>query len=65
MCNGDTTIESPSRIEREGDHFVGGIDGSNVVHTCRDWDAIYGFAVEHRSGNHTGNFNPDKHEHSA
>jgi hypothetical protein len=63
MCNGDATIETPSRIEQEGDRFVGGIDGSGVRHTCRDWDTIFAFAVEHRSGNHTGNFNPKTHVH--
>jgi hypothetical protein len=63
MCNGDATIETPSRIEREADRFVGGIDGSNVKHTCRDWGAIVAFAVEHRSSNHTGNFNPKTHVH--
>jgi hypothetical protein len=61
MCNGDTTIETPSRIERKGDHFVGGVDGANVVHSCRDWDAIFSFAVDHRSGNHTGHINPGAH----
>lgn len=58
MCSGDTTLEWPSELHQEGDRITGSVDGTGVPHTCRDWEAIRNYAIEQRSGNATGNFNP-------
>jgi len=52
MCNGDTTLEKA----RTGDDgkLVRGVDGWGVEHVCRNFDAMYTFAAEHRSRNITG-----------
>ena len=58
MCSGDTTIEWPNTIFQDGTRFHGDVTGAEVPHTCRDWQAIREFAIERRSSNDTGHFNP-------
>lgn len=51
MCCGDTTLEKARTV---GGELARGVDGWGVGHECRDYDAIYRYAAEHRSNNATG-----------
>jgi hypothetical protein len=48
MCAVDTTIEWPGSEEEEK-LTIGPTNSNGVEHQCRDWDAVYRFAVDHRA----------------
>ncbi|KAK0648123.1 hypothetical protein B0T16DRAFT_407752 [Cercophora newfieldiana] len=52
MCAGDTALEKARTMD--GGRVVRGVDGWGVEHQCRDWDAIFQWAQEHRSGDLEG-----------
>jgi len=51
MCSGDTTLEKARTVDGK---VARGVDGWDVEHQCRDYDAIYAYAAAHRSNNLTG-----------
>ena len=51
MCAGDTALERARTVDGR---VVRGVDGWGVEHRCRDWDAIFMWAEEHRSGDLEG-----------
>ncbi|KAK3353842.1 hypothetical protein B0T25DRAFT_569028 [Lasiosphaeria hispida] len=51
MCCGDTTLEKARTVD---DKIVRGVDGWDVEHQCRDYDAIYAYGAAYRTNNLTG-----------
>ncbi|KAK1753588.1 hypothetical protein QBC47DRAFT_430365 [Echria macrotheca] len=51
ICCGDTTLEKARTVDGK---LAAGVDGWDVKHQCRDFDAILEYAAAHRSNNLTG-----------
>ncbi|KAK3311961.1 hypothetical protein B0H66DRAFT_614226 [Apodospora peruviana] len=51
MCAGDTALEKARTVDGK---VVRGVDGWGAGHYCRDWDVIFRWAEEHRSGDLEG-----------
>ncbi|KAK0627945.1 hypothetical protein B0T14DRAFT_146492 [Immersiella caudata] len=51
MCAGDTALERARMVDGK---LARGVDGWGVEHQCRDWDIIFNWAKEHRSGDDEG-----------
>jgi hypothetical protein len=52
MCAADTTVEWPGSEEEEKKKeklAIGPTSGNGVEYKCRDWEAVYRFAVGHRA----------------
>jgi hypothetical protein len=52
MCAGDTTLEKA--IVGEDGQIKRDVEGWDVEHQCRDYNAIYAFATENHAHNETG-----------
>jgi len=55
MCAADTTVEWPGSEEEEKEKLAIGPSSGNIVeYKCRDWEAVYRFAVDHRAMDRKG-----------
>lgn len=54
MCAADTTVEWPGSEEEEKKLAIGPTNDNGVEHKCRDWEAVYRFAVDHRATDRKG-----------
>jgi hypothetical protein len=53
MCAADTTAEWLN--SEEGRMFaIGPTNGNGVEHKCRDWEAVYNFAVDRQATDRKG-----------
>lgn len=51
MCHGDTTVEWGRVVTNDG--TKGSVDGYDIPHQCRDYQAIRKWTIDNRSANDT------------